>query len=113
MGSLSSWFILSSMGFYPVTPGSTFYAIGSPMFEKVSINNGNGKTFTISTSNNSSQNRYIQSATLNGKAITHTWISQKEISDGGVLTFQMGPEPNKRWGIKPEDAPPSMSVPWK
>ena len=113
MGSLSSWFILSSMGFYPVTPGSTFYAIGSPMFEKVSINNGNGKTFTISTSNNSSQNRYIQSATLNGKAITRTWISQKEISDGGVLTFQMGPEPNKRWGIKPEDAPPSMSVPWK
>ncbi len=111
MGSLSSWYILSAMGFYPVTPGSTTYAIGSPSFGKVTIESGKGKLFVISAKDNSLQNKYIQSANLNGKPITRTWITQKEITDGGELNFQMGPEPNKKWGNKPEDAPPSMSVP--
>jgi predicted alpha-1,2-mannosidase len=113
MGSLSSWYILSAMGFYPVTPGSTTYAIGSPSFGKVTIDTGKGKLFVISANDNSLQNKYIQMATLNGKTITRTWITQKEITDGGELTFQMGPEPNKKWGNKPEDAPPSMSLPAK
>jgi predicted alpha-1,2-mannosidase len=113
MGSLSSWYILSGMGFYPVTPGSTTYAIGSPSFGKVTIDTGKGKLFVISANDNSLQNKYIQMATLNGKTITRTWITQKEITDGGELTFQMGPEPNKKWGNKPEDAPPSMSLPAK
>jgi len=99
------------MGFYPVTPGSTTYAIGSPSFGKVTIESGKGKLFVISAKDNSLQNKYIQSANLNGKPITRTWITQKEITDGGELNFQMGPEPNKKWGNKPEDAPPSMSVP--
>ena len=109
MGSLSSWYVLSAMGIYPVTPGSPTYAIGSPLFGKVTIDTGKGKTFTIQTNNNSNQNKYIQSASLNGKQINRTWISQKEITDGGNLLFEMGPEPNKKWGSKPEDAPPSMS----
>ena len=109
MGSLSSWFVLSSMGFYPVTPGSPYYAIGSPLFEKVTITIGNGKTFTISTNHNSHDNKYIQSATLNGIPMTKTWLSHQEITSGGVVTFEMGPLPNKKWGIKPQDAPPSMS----
>ena len=113
MGSLSSWYILSAMGFYPVTPGSTTYAIGSPSFGKVTINPGKGKIFIINAKDNSLQNKYIQSAILNGKPITRTWITQKEITDGGELTFQMGSEPNKKWGNKPEDAPPSMSMPVK
>jgi putative alpha-1,2-mannosidase len=97
------------MGIYPVTPGETIYIIGSPLFGKATIDCGKGKTFTIETQNNSSTNKYIQSATLNGKPISRTWISQKEITDGGTLVFKMGPEPNKKWGSKPEDAPPSMS----
>jgi predicted alpha-1,2-mannosidase len=109
MGSLSSWYVLSSMGFYPVTPGSTFYAIGSPLFGEVTIETGNKKSFVIKAENNSHLNKYIQSATLNGKPITRTWITQKEITDGGTLVFVMGPEPNKKWGIRPEDAPPSMN----
>lgn len=109
MGSLSSWYVLSAMGFYPVTPGSTDYAIGSPLFGKVTIDAGKGKTFTIQANNNSQRNKYIQSAILNGKSINRTWISQKEITDGGNLLFEMGPEPNKKWGNKPGDAPPSMS----
>jgi predicted alpha-1,2-mannosidase len=109
MGSLSSWYVLSAMGFYPVTPGNPVYAIGSPLFGKVVIDLGENKSFTIQTENNSMENKYIQSATLNGKPMTKTWISQKEITDGGILLFVMGPQPNKKWGSRPEDAPPSMS----
>jgi len=109
MGSLSSWYILSAMGFYPVTPGSTTYAIGSPLFGEVTIDLGKNKVFTIQAKNNSHNNKYIQSATLNGKPISRTWITQKEITDGGILVFEMSPEPNRKWGNKPEDAPPSMS----
>ncbi len=69
MGSLSSWYVLSSMGFYAVTPGSTTYAIGSPMFDEATIKVPNGKTFTIKAVNNSKENKYIQSATLNGKNV--------------------------------------------
>ncbi len=109
MGSLSSWYVLSAMGIYAVTPGEPVYVIGSPSFGKATIELGNGKTFTIETQNNSSANKYIQSATLNGKSMTKTWLSQKEITDGGKVVFIMGPEPNKKWGNRPEDAPPSMS----
>jgi predicted alpha-1,2-mannosidase len=110
MGSLSSWYVFSALGFYPVTPGQTAYVIGSPVFGSASIDLGNNKTFSILTRNNSKENKYIQSATLNGKPFGRTWISQKEITDGGVLEFVMGPEPNKKWGSKPEDAPPSMTT---
>ena len=109
MGSLSSWYVLSAMGIYPVTPGAPYYAIGSPLFGHAVLDLGKGKTFTIETKNNSHENKYIQSATLNGKTLTKTWLSQKEITDGGIVSFEMGPEPNKKWGSRPEDAPPSMS----
>ena len=109
MGSLSSWFVLSAMGFYPVTPGSRYYAIGSPLFGDLSLDTGNGKTFNIKAIDNSDRNVYIQSATLNGKPFTRTWITQDEITDGGSLVFRMGPEPNRNWGTGKDDAPPSMS----
>ena len=109
MGSLSSWYVLSAMGFYPVTPGSTFYAIGSPLFGEVVIKIDNSKTFTIKTLNNSKENKYIQSAKLNGKTFNRTWIDHKEIIEGGILEFEMGSECNKKWGTGKNSAPPSMS----
>ncbi|MEI6677308.1 MAG: GH92 family glycosyl hydrolase [Mariniphaga sp.] len=109
MGSFSSWYVLSAMGIYPVTPGNPFYAIGSPLFGHVTIQLTKGKSFTIDALHNSVENKYIQSVTLNGKPLNRPWISQKEITDGGVISFDMGPLPNKKWGINPEDAPPSMS----
>ena len=75
----------------------------------MTIDHGNNRKFIITALNNSSKNKFIQSVTLNGKSITRTWITQNEITDGGTLVFEMGPEPNKKWGTKPEDAPPSMS----
>lgn len=109
MGSLSSWYVLSALGFYPVTPGEPVYAIGSPLFGKATIHLDNGKTFTIEAQHNSSGNKYIQSATLNGRPLNRTWLSHNEITSGGALVFQMGPDPNKKWGSNPPDAPPSMS----
>jgi predicted alpha-1,2-mannosidase len=109
MGSFSSWYVLSAMGFYPVTPGSPYYAIGSPLFGQVTIQLAKGKSFTINALHNSAENKYIQSVTLNGKPLNRPWISHKEITEGGVISFDMGPLPNKKWGINPEDAPPSMS----
>ena len=109
MGSLSSWYVLSAMGFYPVTPGSTAYAIGSPLFGNVTINLANGKTLIIVAENNSHENKYIQAATLNGEPLSKTWLSHEEITAGGIITFKMGPFPNRKWGCNPHDAPPSMS----
>lgn len=109
MGSLSSWYVLSAMGIYAVTPGEAVYTIGSPLFGKATLDLGKGKSFTIEAQNNSAVNKYIQSATLNGKLLSRTWISHQEITNGGTLVFKMGPEPNKKWGSKPEDAPPSVS----
>ena len=107
MGSLSSWYVLSSMGFYPVTPGSTTYNIGSPLFGRVTIRPGNGNQFTIEADNNSVDNKYIQTATLNGNSLNRPWISHDEIMNGGRLVFRMGPEPNKEWGK--DGPPPSIS----
>ena len=112
MGSLSSWYVLSAMGFYPVTPGQNIYIIGSPVFEEVILRlNAPYKecVFTIRANNVSRLNKYIQSATLNGKPHNKTWISHEEIVNGGTLIFEMGPEPNHSWGSNPTDIPPSMT----
>lgn len=108
-GATSSWYVLSAMGFYPVDPSSPDYILGSPIFDAVKLRMGNGKTLEIIARNNSPANRYIQSATLNGKPWTKPWFTHADIANGGTFEFTMGPEPNKRWGASPEDAPPSMS----
>jgi predicted alpha-1,2-mannosidase len=108
-GSTSSWYVLSAMGFYPVDPSSPDYILGSPIFDRVRLRMGNGKVFEIVARNNSAQNLYIQSATLDGKPWTKPWLSHADIAKGATLVLTMGPEPNKAWGADPHDAPPSMS----
>src|SRR5690242_4874754 len=110
-GATSSWYALSAMGFYPVDPSSPDYIIGSPIFDDVKLQLGNGKTLEIATENNSTENKYIQSATLNGRPWTKPWFSHDDIKDGGTFVFVMGPQPNKSWGAAPDAAPPSMSKP--
>jgi putative alpha-1,2-mannosidase len=95
------------MGFYPVTPGAATYNIGSPVFSRIVIDLGHGKRFEIEATGCSDENKYIQSATLNGKPLTHPWFAHKDIADGGKLTLQMGNRPNTSWGSRPEDAPPT------
>jgi len=110
-GSMSSWYVFSSMGLYPQCPGRPIYDIGSPVFEEVAINVGNGKTFIIEAKDVSAKNKYIQSATLNGKPWEKTYIYHSDVVAGGKLVFQMGPRPNKEWGSSPDAAAPSMSAP--
>ena len=110
-GSQSSWYVLSSMGFYPQCPGRPIYDIGSPIFDEVTINVGNGKEFIIEAKNVSAQNKYIQSATLNGEKYDKPWIEHADMVKGGKIVFQMGPRPNKSWGSSRDVRPPSMSKP--
>jgi predicted alpha-1,2-mannosidase len=109
-GETSSWYVFSAMGFYPVCPGSPVYEIGSPIFAKTTIRMVNGKEFTIVADHVSAQNKYIQSAQLNGQPLDKPWFRHSDIANGGTLTLEMGPAPNPQWGSAPEDAPPSMST---
>ncbi len=76
---MSAWYIFSSLGFYPVTPGSNQYIIGSPLFDKATINLENGKSFTVEAIDNSSENKYIKSAILNGENYEFSFINHKDI----------------------------------
>lgn len=94
-GQMSSWYIFSSLGFYPVNPAQGIYSFGSPLFDSATINLENNKTFVVQTKNNSNENMYIQSIELNGKKIDRNYITHKEITQGGTLIFTMGKLPNK------------------
>jgi putative alpha-1,2-mannosidase len=88
------------MGFYPVTPGSGEYSIGSPFFESVKIELPDGKVFSVIAKNCSYRNKYIQSARLNGKELTRPFINHTDIVNGGKLYLVMGEKPNKNWGVE-------------
>ena len=94
-GQMSSWYIFSSLGFYPVNPSQGVYSFGSPLFDKATINLENGKKFVIQAINNNNENKFIQSVELNGKTITQNYILHKDILEGGNLIFTMGKQPNK------------------
>ncbi|MBR2331835.1 MAG: GH92 family glycosyl hydrolase [Alistipes sp.] len=106
-GGMSAFYVFSAMGFYPVTAGLPYYVIGSPLFDKVSINLDNGKTFTVVAQNNSEENKYIQSATLNGQPFNRTYFSHEDITSGGELVLVMGNRPCKTWGVGADAIPPS------
>ena len=90
---MSAWYIFSSLGFYPVTPGSNQYIIGSPCFEKATIHLENGKTFTVEANNQSKENKYIQSVKLNDKNYEYSYINHNDIINGGNLVFEMTNNP--------------------
>jgi predicted alpha-1,2-mannosidase len=108
-GQMSAWYIFSSMGFYPVCPGTGEYVLGTPALEEVNINLENGKSFRITTRGLSEDNFYIREVTLNGKPLECSFITHEDIIAGGELIYVMGPRPNKKWASRPEQAPYSMS----
>jgi len=103
-GQMSAWYIFSSLGFYPVTPASNQYIIGSPLFNKATINLENGKTFTVEMVYKSEENIYIKSAKLNGKNYEYSYINHNDIVNGGTLVFEMTNTPSN-WGAKDEFIP--------
>lgn len=110
-GGLTSFVVFSSLGFYPLTPGLPMYVIGAPMFRDAKIDIGNGKIFEISCLNYSTDNKFIQSAKLNGKDWNKSWFSHQELIQGGKLEFVMGIHPNKQWASADDASPPSYSMP--
>jgi predicted alpha-1,2-mannosidase len=98
-GQMSAWYIFSSLGFYPVTPGSNQYIIGSPLFEKATINLESGKTFTVEAEHLSEENKYIKSAKLNGDIYPYSYIKHQDIINGGTLLFEMTNE-SSLWATK-------------
>ena len=109
-GQTSSWYVLSAMGLYSVCPGTDQYVIGSPVFPKMTLHFENGKTLIIEASGNSIDKKYIQSASLNGKPFTRTWLTHSELTNGGTIYYEMDSTPAKNRGILPEDRPYSISV---
>ncbi|WP_299431840.1 GH92 family glycosyl hydrolase [uncultured Maribacter sp.] len=108
-GQTSAWYVFSALGFYPVTPAVNQYVIGSPLFKKATIHLENGKTFQISAPNNSKENFYIQSATLNSEAHNKSFITFDAIQNGGELYFEMDSTPNKKWASDADTVPYSLS----
>lgn len=108
-GETSAWYVLASLGLYPLRMGSPEYAIGSPAFRHARVALQGGAVLTVNAANNSRENVYVQSLKINGKPWTKTWVPHEVIAKGATLDFVMGPKPST-WGSGPDDAPRSLTA---
>lgn len=121
-GQMSAWYVMSALGFYPVTPGDPIYTVGSPLFKSATINLESGKVFTVKTEgeiNNADKNIYVNALKLNGKNYTKSYITHKNIENGGELIFETSDTPSFNFGVEKGDRPVSRMaaeeiplVPW-
>lgn len=107
-GQMSAWYMFAAIGFYPVCPGSEYYIISAPTFQRVEFHLENGKTFVMSAPGVSGSKRYIKSIKLNGQNYTFNYISHSDIMKGGLMEFEMTDVPQSVWGTRPEDCPPDL-----
>lgn len=108
-GQTSAWYVFSSMGFYPVCPGTDEYVLGSPLFNKITMQLENGNTFVINAPNNTDKNVYVEDAKLNGEAYDKNYLKHATLQNGGEITFTMSSKPNKTRGTSSESYPYSMT----
>ena len=108
-GQTSAWYVFSALGFYPVCPGVPEYVIGSPIFDRITFHLENGRNFTVIARNNSDENCFIQSATLDGVPYNKSYIYHNDIINGRTLVLEMGSRPNKEWAATQDSRPYSMS----
>jgi len=108
-GQTSAWYVFSALGFYPVTPGTGEYVLGSPLFDRVTLSLENGKKFVVESHGNSRQDVYAGKVKLFGKELDKNYITHEQIMKGGQLLFKMASEPDKNRGTKEEAVPYSMS----
>jgi predicted alpha-1,2-mannosidase len=106
-GQMSAWYVFSALGFYPVTPGTSEYVIGSPLFDRASIALPDGKKFVVTAKQNGPQRPYIRGAKLNGTPFNKTYLDHRQITDGGELTFEMTSAPDYKWATAPDSRPGS------
>lgn len=110
-GQMSAWLVFSAVGFYPVCPGDNKYVFGSPLFDKMTVKLENGKEIVVKAKNQSTQNVYIQSVTLNGKPYSKTYITFDDIKNGAEIEFVMGSKPNKKFGADLKSRPVNEITP--
>ncbi|MFP4472085.1 MAG: GH92 family glycosyl hydrolase [Bacteroidales bacterium] len=106
-GQMSAWYVLSAMGFYPVTPGSNIYAVGSPVFDKVTIHLENGSEFIIEVANQNTDNKFIQTATFNRAVYSKSFITHDMLMQDAYLVFEMGSRASHNWGNAQGERPVS------
>ncbi len=104
-GQMSAWYVMSAMGFYSVTPGSNQYVLGSPLFDKITVNLENGKRFTVTVKNRTKDNCYIKDFIINGKNVKRSYITHEEIMNGSDFEFVMASVPDKNFGKNKNDRP--------
>src|ERR1700740_250934 len=110
VGQMSAWYIMSAMGFYPVDPVSGNYIFGSPLFDQVILQLGNGRRLEIVAHRSAPADQYIHSVTFNGKPYTRSWFNHRDIVKGARIVFEMGSEPNVEFGSQPADGPPPPAL---
>jgi putative alpha-1,2-mannosidase len=108
-GQMSAWYIMSALGFYAVDPVSGNYVLGGPLFDRASIQMGNGKQLVIETVGNGADKLYVQSVTWNGKPYPKSWFQHADVADGGTFVFRMGERPNEQFGAEKSARPPSFA----
>lgn len=108
-GQTSAWYVFSALGFYPVYSGTDEYVLGAPLFRKTTLRFENGRSLTIDAPDNSQENMYIESLTVNGVDYSRNYLKHGDLLNGGTLRFDMGSRPNMKRGTQPEDYPYSFS----
>ncbi len=109
-GQTSAWYVFSALGFYPVTPGTDQYVIGSPLFDKVTLTFENRNQLIIESKNNDKNSPYIQSIHFNKNPYNKTWLTHQDLQSGGSIVFTMGEKPNKKFGVDKDSRPYSLST---
>ena len=109
-GQMSAWYVLSALGLYPVNPASATYVLASPLFDRATVDLGEGRRFAVSVERSSPADAYVQSATLGGKPLPRAWITHDEVMTAGELRVVLGPKPNPGWASDARDRPPSMTA---
>ena len=107
-GQTSAWYVFSALGFYPVCPGLPYYVLGSPLFERATLQLPNGKSFVIEAPNNEPDTPYVQRAELNGQAYEDNFLWHQTILQGGTFSVEMSDTPTQSRGVEEATAPPSM-----
>ena len=109
-GQMSAWYVMSALGFNAVDPVSGNYVFGAPLFDRATVDLGDGKRLVIETRRSSPKDKYVQSILFNGKSYKKVWFSHADIANGAEIVFNVAGKPNKEFGADAESAPPSLTL---
>jgi predicted alpha-1,2-mannosidase len=109
-GQTSAWYVFSALGFYPVTPGTGEYVLGSPLFRKATVTLSDGRKLVISAPENGRETIFVKQVSLNGRRLDISYVTHEQLTGGGTLEFSMSGEPERERGTAPSARPYSMST---